>query len=120
VKGTPICESGYVYREDACVLDTTGAVASAPSTWPPGKAAIDPSQLNVPQAGPDAQPVTDTITRSRTPAHDSDCEKNWPSTPAAYLFKGGKNFPARKPAVQSAGCVARDMGWSWTSACCPG
>jgi hypothetical protein len=58
-----------------------------------------------------------SITRSRTPQHDGDCRSHWPKTPAAYRFVGG-NFWSRNPAIAGAGCTKRDMGESWTSACC--
>jgi len=121
ISGEVTCEEGYGHNGSTCVL----AGATTLATRPPG--AVAPtngpvgaklSELGVPQAGPDAKAVTASISRSRTPQHDSDCRKNWPSTPASYLFKGGPNYPSRKPAVSGAGCVPRDMGWSWTSACC--
>jgi len=114
VRGTPLCEPSYVFRDSKCVVDLEGATAQA------SPSGADPSQLGVPQAGNNAEAVTEAITRTRTPQHDSDCRRHWPGTPAAYLFKGGKNFPARKPVLQAAGCAPRDMGTSWTSACCPG
>ena len=56
----------------------------------------------------------------RTAQHDADCKRHWPKTPASYRFSGGRDFHSRKPILSSSGCVPRDMGWKWTSACCPG
>lgn len=121
-RGQVLCEPHYAFDGTECVPDVAGETAKQKGTWPPTRntATVDLSQLDVPQAGPSAEAVTPTITRTRTPQHDADCQRHWPNTPASYLFKGGHNFPSRKPALQSAGCVPRDMGWSWTSACCPG
>jgi hypothetical protein len=121
-KGEALCEPHYAHNGTKCVVDVAGETAAQHGTWPPTRntAAVDLSQLNVPQAGSSAESVTPTISRSRTPQHDKDCQRHWPKTPASYLFKGGHNFPSRKPALRAGGCVPRDMGWSWTSACCPG
>ncbi len=134
VKGTPQCEPGYGWNGKACSLGGAGTtLASAPgpgggyrpalgpeeaarraggSTRPPGwepqpsgAAALDPAT---------GKPV---ITRSRTPQYDGDCKAHWPKTPAAYRFQGG-DFWARNPPIAAAGCTKRDMGDSWTSACC--
>lgn len=115
VRGEISCEPLYRHDGSRCVPDPNAddSGTAAPS------ASVDASQLGVPQAGTDATPVTASITRTRTAQHDSDCQRHWPRTPAAYLFKGGPSFAARKPSVAAAGCVPRDMGTSWTSACCP-
>ncbi|MBW2524998.1 MAG: SUMF1/EgtB/PvdO family nonheme iron enzyme [Deltaproteobacteria bacterium] len=121
VRGEVLCEPNYAFDGKECRPDVEGQTAAQRGTWPPTRntAAVDFSQLTVPQAGASAESVSPTITRSRTPQHDADCKRHWPKTPASYLFKGGPNFPSRKPALSAAGCVPRDMGWSWTSACCP-
>ena len=118
--GSPRCEAEFVYDGDACVPDPKGKAAHLAGRWPP---ADNPARLNLKAAlpagevpGGEAGPVT----RSRTPQHDEDCKKNWPATPASYLFQGGPNYPSRKPALAAAGCVPRDMNAAWTSACCPG
>ncbi len=122
VRGKILCEPGYrwVATRSECIPDALASSAYNRRAAPNRAATSNPSQLGIPQAGPSAQPVAAAITRTRTPKWDADCKKNWPKTPAAYLFKGGQNYPSRKPAVQGGGCQPRDMGWTWTSACCPG
>ncbi len=115
VRGETRCEPHHVHDGKACVPDVAGETAKLAGTWPPPQ-----NTASTPPDGASAAPVSDVITRSRTPQHDPDCQRHWPATPASYLFTGGANYPARKPAVAAAGCVPRDMGWSWTSACCPG
>lgn len=111
--GTPLCEPNYAYDD-------------AKRTCQPVK---DPSANNrgiarVPQGseGPTTAPPPDVpcCARTRTPEFDADCQKNWPKTPASYRFDGGKSFPERQPVLGAAGCVPRDMGRTWTSACCQG
>lgn len=123
-EGTPQCEEGFAHDGKACMPEPGGPAAHLVGKWPPQE---NPAKLNLVLGtgagalegggGGDGKP---TITKSRTPQHDDDCKRHWPATPASYLFKGGHNYPSRKPAVAGAGCVPRDMGWDWTSACCPG
>jgi len=115
--GRVLCEPGHAFDGSACKLDPGAALAQG-SARPGGPVPANPSAL--PGAPPATAAGPPTITRSRTPTKDADCRRNWPATPAAYLFRGGHNYPSRKPAVSAAGCVPRDMGWEWTSACCPG
>jgi hypothetical protein len=63
------------------------------------------------------KPEEAPITRIRTPQFDNDCRANWPQTPHAYRFSGG-TFYSRNPVIRGAGCSKRDMGGTWTSACC--
>ena len=118
--GDVLCETGHTWDGKVCKPDVAGETAKVAGTWPPGKdgASVAPDQVGVPKEGADAEEVAPAVTRSRTPQHDADCQRHWPKTPASYLFKGGKNYPSRKPILRAAGCVPRDMGWSWTSACC--
>jgi formylglycine-generating enzyme required for sulfatase activity len=120
--GDVLCEPSHRWDGQICKPDVAGETAKVAGTWPPGTnaASTPPDPLGVPQEGPDAEEVAPAVTRSRTAQHDADCQRHWPKTPASYLFKGGKNYPSRKPILRAAGCVPRDMGWSWTSACCPG
>jgi len=122
VRGKILCEPGYrwVAERSECIPDSLAATAHYNPSAPRRAATSNPSEIGIPQAAKSAQPAAAAITRSRTPKWDADCKKNWPKLPAAYLFKGGKNYPSRKPSVQRAGCHPRDMGWTWTSACCPG
>jgi sulfatase modifying factor 1 len=112
--GDTLCEPKYTFDGKQCIPDVAGETAKQHGTWPPKQ-----NSASAP-ADSSTQPVTDVITRSRTPQHDADCKRHWPKTPASYMFRGGKNYPSRKPTVSGAGCVPRDMGWSWTSACCAG
>jgi hypothetical protein len=66
----------------------------------------------------DQDPAKMPVVRSRTPEHDEDCIRNYYTTRVAYRFSGS-TFQGRNPAIDAAGCVRRDMGESWTSACCP-
>jgi sulfatase modifying factor 1 len=119
--GTVLCEPRYAWNGGECApLGTDGqplkSLGDGGTPW--GASSADPGQLDVPQAGPDAEPVGATaVTRSRTPQHDADCVKHWPGTTTSYLYKGGR-FHDRRPLLSAAGCSARDVGASWTSACC--
>jgi hypothetical protein len=62
--------------------------------------------------------ATDPVTQERTPQFDGDCKANWPKKPAAYKFSGA-TFHGRNRPLEAAGCTRRDMGMTWTSACCP-
>lgn len=124
--GTPGCEPHFAWNAEKkiCMPTKDGDARHLATRWPPKD---NPANVNLGKFGKlmapgekgqdDGKPAQ--ITRSRTPQHDADCKKNWPSTPASYLFSGGHNYPSRKPAVAGAGCVPRDMSWGWTSACCP-
>jgi formylglycine-generating enzyme required for sulfatase activity len=135
VTGTPRCEPGFAWDDSrkTCVLGGLGtadlearlahgfgaggaignAGRTASATAPRGAGAA-----TAPAAAGESGPPP--ITRTRSPQYDDDCKRHWPGTPAAYLFTGGLNFPARMPTLRAAGCKPRDMGLQWTSACCPG
>jgi len=117
VSGTVLCEPGYAFDGTTCSLDRGAALARGAASGARSRPAAPATDGTAP--APPTSSAAPVITRSRTPAKDADCRRNWPATPAAYLFRGGHNYPSRKPAVQAAGCVPRDMGWAWTSACCP-
>jgi formylglycine-generating enzyme required for sulfatase activity len=121
-QGVPICEPRYAWNGTACApIGGDGQpIKSLPDGSPAWTAApVDPKLLNVPQASPDAAPVgSSTITRNRTPEYDADCVKHWPGTTTSYFYKGG-GFHDRRPLLSAAGCKPRDVGGSWTSACCP-
>jgi len=134
VSGTSLCNPGgnATPMGRTCVpADESSGHTPLPERAAPVGMAAKPGvhRAGTPTAGgsPTAAPAVSAastgerpITRSRTPAFDPDCQRHWPRTPAAYRFEGGKNFPARAPIVSAAGCVTRDMGQAWTSACCPG
>jgi hypothetical protein len=100
VRGTPRCEPALAWNGQACTL------GGGPS----------------PKPGTDAPPAPTAeerpITRARTPEHDGDCRSHYAGTPAAYRFSGA-TFYARNHPLEAAGCRRRDMGLTWTSACCP-
>jgi hypothetical protein len=117
-RGTPTCEEGTAWSGTACSAFAPGAVAAGPrpSTVPAASSAGDT------QPAASASPATDAggapaFVRSRTPQHDGDCQRNWPATPAAYRWEGG-TFHSRNGPIAAAGCQKRDMGRTWTSACC--
>jgi hypothetical protein len=120
-RGTPLCEPRWGYNGTECTplgIDGVPVKSLGPGAPPIAGTTVDLDQLNVPQAGPDAAPVgSSEITRSRTPQFDADCATHWPGTSAAYLYKGGR-FHDRRPLLSAAGCSPRDVGSSWTSACC--
>jgi hypothetical protein len=105
--GAPLCEPGQIFKDDRCVADPAQPTRVGGVPLGSAAAAAEP-------------PVSDTVTRARSPQHDSDCQRHYSKTPVAYLFTGGKNFPARQPVIKAAGCVLRDVGSTWASACCPG
>ncbi|MBI4704266.1 MAG: SUMF1/EgtB/PvdO family nonheme iron enzyme [Deltaproteobacteria bacterium] len=121
--GAPLCEPGYLWDGGRCALVLPdghgGSAAGVPAPAASAAAGIDPAKLNVPRAGPDATAVGAGIARSRTPQHDADCQQHWPGTQAAYLFTGGTTIYDRAPVLRAAGCRPRDLGQTWTSACCP-
>jgi hypothetical protein len=136
--GTPQCEPLFAWDGKQCALtgsDGRAVRAETDQFWRGGHApSDDPAELGVPTAGSSATVVAGaataasaepsptskpTVTRSRTPQHDPDCALHWPKTPAAYLFQGGR-FHDRKPLISAGGCAPRDVGTSYTSACCPG
>jgi formylglycine-generating enzyme required for sulfatase activity len=114
VRGEVSCEPGRRFDGKTCALDVAGALAGAAGSAPETVGATEPS-TGGDEATPSGEPPT--FTRTRTPQHDPDCRKNWPETPASYRWDGG-TFHSRNPIIASAGCVKRDMGRDWTSACC--
>lgn len=95
--GQPWCEPGHPWNGKECGGYNTNKA--------PEKSAEDIA----------AEPVV----RTRTPQHDEDCKSHYPGKPAAYKFSGN-TFQARNPSISAGGCTRRDMGQTWTSACCPG
>jgi len=110
VQGTQLCEPRYTFDGEACVLDVHAHDAT--------RGDIDKAKAaSASEAEEQAGDPPAKYARSRTPQHDGDCKRNWPGTPAAYRWDGG-TFHSRNPVIASAGCVKRDMGRTWTSACC--
>lgn len=98
--GNPRCEPNYAWNGEACT----------PGGGPTPKRGFDPP----PGPTVEEQPVT----QSRTPQHDDDCQSHYKGKPSAYRF-AGNTFHARNKPLEAAGCTRRDMGLTWTSACCP-
>ena len=120
VRGTPLCEPTFAWNGEAC---TPGGLATArKNSGASGKAegSAEPAKGEAEAAAqtPQTPKDTDPVARTRTPQHDPDCKTNWPKKPAAYKFSGA-TFHARNIPLEAAGCTRRDMGQTWTSACCP-
>jgi len=114
--GEVLCEPHYKWIDGECRLDA-GAPAGPLASGQPGSGQ---AVALGPEHGSDKRSVAGGFSRSRTPQHDADCQRHWPKTPASYLFTGGDSYHSRKATVRAAGCVPRDMGRTWTSACCQG
>jgi hypothetical protein len=120
VRGTPLCEPSFAWNGDACTLGGVPTLA--------GEKAVakltDPTRGSSGGGGEETRPASaaqkadEPISQQRTPQFDGDCQANWPKKPAAYKFSGA-TFHARNRPLEAAGCTRRDMGLSWTSACCP-
>jgi formylglycine-generating enzyme required for sulfatase activity len=110
-RGEPRCEPGYAWNGSACSISASAANAAAPAGVIAASTPIENS------AEPGA--AGEGVTKTRTPKLDDDCLAHYPGTPAAYNFVGG-GFWDRVPVIKSAGCVRRDTGGKWTSACCKG
>ncbi|MCK6587415.1 MAG: formylglycine-generating enzyme family protein [Polyangiaceae bacterium] len=113
VRGTPLCEPTFAWNGESC---SPGGVAAVRSSGGPSKK--PETEAEAPKDAPPEPKATDPVARTRTPQHDPDCKTNWPKKPAAYRFSGA-TFHARNIPLEAAGCTRRDMGQTWTSACCP-
>lgn len=107
VRGTVLCEQGLAWNGKACTL---GGVA-----LPASEVAANEGKAAEPAAAAEPPPVH----RTRTPANDDDCKTRYIGRPAAYRYDGG-TFYSRNPVISGDGCTKRDMGQTWTSACCAG
>lgn len=95
--GQPWCEPGHPWNGKECGgYESTG---------------------KKPEKSPD-EIAAEPVVKTRTPQHDEDCQKHYKGKPAAYRFSGN-TFHARNPMINGGGCTRRDMGQTWTSACCP-
>ena len=119
VRGTTVCDAGARFDDAkrACLPDldqARGGIAMR-------SAAAATSDTSAADSGKPPSPAQaiPCCTQTRTSEHDADCKKNWPKTPASYRFDGAKSYPDRVPFVKGVGCSPRDMGQTWTSACCP-
>ncbi len=127
-EGLPQCETGLAWNAKECVVSAETTLASGNAVpqggAPSGPGAAEPaSSASAAAAAPSDEPHayddTGDVTylRTRTPGNDADCQRNWPNTPIAYRWDGG-TFHSRNKPIASAGCQKRDMGRTWTSACC--
>jgi hypothetical protein len=117
-RGIPLCEKNYSYNPEAKKCLPQGMRARQQGRpRPPRAATAGPAAAA--KATSSAPAANAAITRRRTPQFDADCQKYWPGTKTSWMFTGGPNFPSRMPKLRSYGCKPRDMGWKWTSACCP-
>ncbi|MDI1444414.1 SUMF1/EgtB/PvdO family nonheme iron enzyme [Polyangium sp. 6x1] len=110
VKGDPSCEPGLSWNGKACSLGGVALPVSA-------EAAANPTATAAASSSPAAEPAP--VRRTRTPRFDDDCKAHYAGRPAAYRYEGG-TFYSRNPVIAGDGCTKRDMGETWTSACCSG
>jgi formylglycine-generating enzyme required for sulfatase activity len=80
----------------------------------PGLGCVSAVEASTP--GPSAE--TSPVTRARAPQFDADCQKFHPERPHAYRLTGGTHA-GRNGAGRASGCINRDVGVGWNSACCP-
>jgi hypothetical protein len=121
VRGAPKCEPTFAWNGHECTLAGVASSSHGDSEKQSARAAAssEPAASSAPAEGPPPEPkATDPITQTRTPQFDPDCHANWPKKPNAYKFSGA-TFHARNRPLEAAGCTRRDMGLTWTSACCP-
>jgi hypothetical protein len=123
-RGTPTCEPGFAWNGETCTLGGTmtarhaGGSPSRSSAGEGAEARTDTDGEVKQASAPAPAKATDPVAQERTPKFDGDCKTNWPKKPAAYKFSGA-TFHARNRPLEAAGCTRRDMGMTWTSACCP-
>lgn len=119
-EGVPQCETGWAWNGKACAVSAEATLASGvPHATPGGQPLPTPDAAPSASSKPHDYNDTSDVTyvRTRTPANDGDCQRNWPNTPNAYRWDGG-TFHSRNAPIAAAGCQKRDMGRTWTSACC--
>jgi hypothetical protein len=114
VRGDAMCEPGLIWNGKACTLGgldlpVRHEIAASSPARDPGK--------GEPDKGASAEPRP--VHKTRTPAFDGDCQSHYQGRPAAYRYEGG-TFYSRNPVIAGDGCTKRDMGETWTSACCAG
>lgn len=112
-----VCPSEHEAKEGRCVR-TSGTPWCEPGHPWNGKECSGYDSNQKPEKSPD-EIAAEPVQKTRTPQHDEDCQKHYKGKPAAYKFSGN-TFHARNPMIAAGGCTRRDMGQTWTSACCPG
>jgi hypothetical protein len=116
VRGNPRCEPGFTFHDGKCdafgprpaAEVVTAAAHGTTSDEHDDEHAVDPSLPGAPD---------EPITRARQPSIDADCAAHYAGHPSAWRFTGA-GFWERLKVLEAAGCVRRDMGGRWTSACC--
>jgi formylglycine-generating enzyme required for sulfatase activity len=68
--------------------------------------------------GAGAEHAASPVARARSPELDHDCQRFHPERPRAYRLTGATHA-GRNASGRAAGCVNRDVGVGWNSACCP-
>lgn len=112
-----ICPKDHEAKDGRCVR-TSGQPWCEPGHPWDGKAC---SGYDSPGKKPEKSPdelAAEPVAKIRTPQHDEDCQTHYKGKPAAYKFSGN-TFQGRNPMIAAGGCTRRDMGQTWTSACCP-
>jgi formylglycine-generating enzyme required for sulfatase activity len=64
-----------------------------------------------------AEPREEAPARTRVPESDSDCRRDHPQRPSAYLIRGGTR-PQRTRYARELRCKNRDIGADWNAVCC--
>lgn len=111
------CPKDHEAKDGQCVR-TTGQPWCEPGHPWNGKECGGYDRNKAPEKSPE-EIAAEPVVKTRTPQHDEDCKQHYPGKPAAYKFSGN-TFHARNPSIAAGGCSRRDMGQTWTSACCPG
>lgn len=115
VQGTPMCEPGSSWNGRECGAPGGASSAGEHSRSPLGaESALLANAAEKPRVPKESEPIR----IERTPKYDKDCQTNWPKKPFAYKYSGS-TFHTRNRPLEAAHCTRRDMGLSWTSACCP-
>jgi sulfatase modifying factor 1 len=111
-----VCPKDHEARGGACVR-TSGQPWCEPGHPWNGKECGGYDGNKKPEKSPD-EIAAEPVVKTRTPQHDEDCQSHYKGKPNAYRFSGN-TFQGRNPTINGGGCTRRDMGQTWTSACCP-
>jgi hypothetical protein len=74
--------------------------------------------LEAEASGPLPEQEMSAVTCARSPDQDADCGRYHPERPHAYRYTGGTHA-RRNSTERAAGCINRDVGVGWNSACGP-
>ena len=112
-----VCPKDHEAKEGRCVRTSGQPWCEVGHPWNGKECSGYESTNKKPDKSPD-EIAAEPVVKTRTPQHDEDCQKNYKGKPAAYKFSGN-TFHGRNPMISAGGCTRRDMGQTWTSACCP-